>query len=67
MLLVGIGIVCSMIIFSSPLIVFLSVFQIRNHLFFYWVGLLAARLTPNLGDQASVFMSLGDRVAQLYP
>jgi hypothetical protein len=31
------------------------------------VGLLTPRPTPNLEDQVSVFMTLGDRVAQLYP
>jgi hypothetical protein len=30
-------------------------------------GLLLQRPTPNLEDQASVFMTAGDRVAQLYP
>jgi hypothetical protein len=30
-------------------------------------GLLVQRPTPNLEDQASVFMTPGDRVAQLYP
>jgi hypothetical protein len=34
---------------------------------FYGVGLLALRPTPNLEDQFSIFMSPGDRVAQLYP
>jgi hypothetical protein len=34
---------------------------------FYDVGLLAPRPTPNLEDQVSVFMTSGDRVAQLYP
>jgi hypothetical protein len=34
---------------------------------FYGVGLLAPRPTPNLEDQVSIFMTLGDRVAQLYP
>jgi hypothetical protein len=29
-------------------------------------GLLVQRPTPNLEDQASVFMTSGDRVAQLY-
>jgi hypothetical protein len=29
--------------------------------------LLVQRPTPNLEDQASVFMTPGDRVAQLYP
>jgi hypothetical protein len=33
---------------------------------FYGVGLLAPRPTPNLEDQVSVFMTPGDRVAQLY-
>jgi hypothetical protein len=33
---------------------------------FYGVGLLAPRPTPNLEDQISVFMTPGDRVAQLY-
>jgi hypothetical protein len=31
------------------------------------MGLLAPRLTPNLEDQVSVFMTPGERVAQLYP
>jgi hypothetical protein len=30
-------------------------------------GLLVQRPTPNLEDQASVFMTPGHRVAQLYP
>jgi hypothetical protein len=30
-------------------------------------GLLAPRPTPNVGDQASVFMTPGGRVAKLYP
>jgi hypothetical protein len=34
---------------------------------FYRAGLLVQRPTPNLEDQASVFMTPGDRVAQLYP
>jgi hypothetical protein len=34
---------------------------------FYGVGLLTPRPTPNLEDQASVFMTPEDRVAQLYP
>jgi hypothetical protein len=34
---------------------------------FYRVGFLSPRPTPNLGDQASEFMSPGDKVAQLYP
>jgi hypothetical protein len=34
---------------------------------FYRAGLLVQRPTPNLEDQASVFMNPGDRVAQLYP
>jgi hypothetical protein len=34
---------------------------------FLRVGLLVQRPTPNLEDQASVFMTPGDRVAQLYP
>jgi hypothetical protein len=34
---------------------------------FYGVGLLAPRPTPNLEDQVSVFMTPGDRAAQLYP
>jgi hypothetical protein len=34
---------------------------------FYGVVLLAPRPTPNLEDQVSVFMTPGDRVAQLYP
>jgi hypothetical protein len=29
--------------------------------------LLAPRRAPNMGDQASVFMTPGGRVAQLYP
>jgi hypothetical protein len=32
---------------------------------FYRAGLLFQRPTPNLEDQASVFMNPGDRVAQL--
>jgi hypothetical protein len=31
------------------------------------VGSLAPRPTPNLEDQVSIFISPGDRVAQLYP
>jgi hypothetical protein len=34
---------------------------------FYRAGLLVQRPTPNLEDQVSVFMTHGDRVAQLYP
>jgi hypothetical protein len=34
---------------------------------FYGVGLLAPRPTPNLEDQVLLFMTPGDRVAQLYP
>jgi hypothetical protein len=34
---------------------------------FYSAGLLVQRPTPNLEDQASIFMTPGDRVAQLYP
>jgi hypothetical protein len=34
---------------------------------FYRVRSSALRQTPNLEDQVSVFMSLCDRVAQLYP
>jgi hypothetical protein len=34
---------------------------------FYRAVLLVQRPTPNLEDQASVFMTPGDRVAQLYP
>jgi hypothetical protein len=33
---------------------------------FYRAGLLVQRPTPNLEDQASVFMTPGDMVAQLY-
>jgi hypothetical protein len=33
---------------------------------FYGVGLLAPHPTPNLENQVSVFMTPGDRVAQLY-
>jgi hypothetical protein len=33
----------------------------------YMAGLLVQRPTPNQEDQASVFMTPGDRVAQLYP
>jgi hypothetical protein len=39
----------------------------RNNNLFYGAGLLVQRPTPNLEDQASVFMTPGDRVAQLYP
>jgi hypothetical protein len=35
--------------------------------FFYTVGLVTPRPTPTLEDQASVFISPRDRVAQLYP
>jgi hypothetical protein len=31
------------------------------------MGLSTRRPTPNLEDQASVFVTPGDRVAQLYP
>jgi hypothetical protein len=41
--------------------------RFQNSSFFYGVGLLAPRPTPNLEDQVSVFMTPGDRVAQLYP
>jgi hypothetical protein len=41
--------------------------RFRDSSFFYGVGLLAPRPTPNLEDQVSVFMTPGDRVAQLYP
>jgi hypothetical protein len=34
---------------------------------FYGAGLLVQRPTPNLEDQVSVFMTPGDRMAQLYP
>jgi hypothetical protein len=34
---------------------------------FYMAGLLVQRPTPNLEDQVSVFMTPGDRVAQLFP
>jgi hypothetical protein len=34
---------------------------------FYDVGLLIPRPTPNLEDQISVFITPGDRVAQLNP
>jgi hypothetical protein len=34
---------------------------------FLQAGLLVQRPTPNLEDQVSVFMTPGDRVAQLYP
>jgi hypothetical protein len=39
----------------------------RNNKIFYGARLLVQRPTPNLEDQASVFMTPGDRVAQLYP
>jgi hypothetical protein len=32
-----------------------------------FMGLLVQRPTPNLEDRVSVFMTPGDRVAQLYP
>jgi hypothetical protein len=44
-----------------------SLMGFRNINLFYRAGLLVQRPTPNLEDQASVFMTLGDRVAQLYP
>jgi hypothetical protein len=34
---------------------------------FLWGLMLVQRPTPNLEDQVSVFMTPGDRVAQLYP
>jgi hypothetical protein len=34
---------------------------------FHGVGLLAPRPTPNLEDQVSVFVTPGDRVAQIIP
>jgi hypothetical protein len=34
---------------------------------FYRVGLSTSRLKPNLEGQASVFVTPGDRVTQLYP
>jgi hypothetical protein len=40
--------------------------RFHNSSFFYGVGLLAPRLTPNLEGQVSVFMTPGDTVAQLY-
>jgi hypothetical protein len=39
----------------------------RNNNLFYRAGLLVQLPTPNLEDQTSVFMTPGDRVAQLYP
>jgi hypothetical protein len=39
----------------------------RNNNLFCGAGLLVQRPTPNLEDQASVFMTPGDRVAQVYP
>jgi hypothetical protein len=39
----------------------------RNNNPFTGTGLLVQRPTPNLEDQVSVFMTPGDRVAQLYP
>jgi hypothetical protein len=39
----------------------------RNNNVFSRAGLLVQRPTPNLEDQVSVFMTHGDRVAQLYP
>jgi hypothetical protein len=65
-----------MIQFSNPLVVCLfRLKQVRPAvafsdlvtISFYGVRLLAPRPTPNLEDQASKFMSPGDRVAQLYP
>jgi hypothetical protein len=38
-----------------------------NNNLFTGIGLLVQRPTPNLEDQASVFMTPGYRVAQLYP
>jgi hypothetical protein len=34
---------------------------------FLWRGVVSPTPTPNLEDQVSVFMTPGDRVAQLYP
>jgi hypothetical protein len=42
-------------------------YEVPEQKFFYGVGLLAPRPTPNLEDQVSVFMTPADRVAQLYP
>jgi hypothetical protein len=51
----------------SPYRALASSMRFRNSSFFYGVGLLAPRPNPNLEDQVSVFMTPGDRVAQLYP
>jgi hypothetical protein len=40
--------------------------EFRNNNLFYGAGLLVQRPTPNLEDQASVFVTPGDRVTQLY-
>jgi hypothetical protein len=53
----------------SPCRALASSLGFRNSSFFYGVGLLAPRPTPNLEDQVSVFMTprRQGKVAQLYP
>lgn len=41
--------------------------QVSRHVMFYEDGLSANRPTPNIEDQASVFMNPGKKVAQLFP
>jgi hypothetical protein len=51
----------------SPIQALASPFGFRNSNLLYRAGLLVQLPTPNLEDQVSVFMTPGDRVAQLYP
>jgi hypothetical protein len=48
-----------------PLLGFFSL-EDSQQISFYSVRLSASRPAPNLDDQASIFIPLGDRVAQLY-
>jgi hypothetical protein len=43
----------------------LCLLEVSYQYSFYWVGLLAPRPTPNLGDQASEFMTPEDTMAWL--
>jgi hypothetical protein len=52
---------------DSPLWVIAFLLWISWQQDFYGVGLSTPRPTPNLEDQASVFVTPGDTVTQLYP
>jgi len=41
--------------------------HVSSHVLFYGERLSAPRLTTNLKNRVSVFMTSGDRVAQIYP